>query len=164
MGQAIFDSVRIPVAGPPRDILREALEISGRTLEVSAVSMGNPHCVVHCDHVSEEEAKALGSLVENHRLFPSRTNVQFMEILDRKNIKIEIWERGAGYTLASGTSSCAVSAVAHRLDLCDDSVTVQMPGGELLIEIGDGFQMRLTGTVGKVMEAEVGEEVAGGIE
>ena len=159
MGPAVFDSARIPAAGPPREILREDLEIGDRVVEVSAVSMGNPHCAVHCDHVSEEEAKALGPLVENHRLFPSRTNVQFMEILDRKNIKIEIWERGAGYTLASGSSSCAVSAVAHRLDHCDADVTVHMPGGELRIEIGDGYQMRLTGPVGKVMEAEVGQEV-----
>jgi diaminopimelate epimerase len=164
IGRAVFDSASIPATGPPREILREILEVGGQTLEVSAVSMGNPHCVVHRGHVSEEEARFLGPLVENHPLFPRRTNVQFMENLDRKNIKIEIWERGAGYTLASGTSSCAVSAVAYRLDLCDDEVTVHMPGGELRIEIGDGFQMRLTGLVGKVMEGEIGEELGGKIE
>ena len=120
--------------------------------------MGNPHCIVHREHVSEEEAKSLGPLVESHQLFPKRTNVQFMEVLDRENIKIEIWERGVGYTLASGTSSCAVSAVARCLDLCGSQVTVHMPGGELKIEIGDGYEMRMTGPVGKVFEGEVKEE------
>jgi diaminopimelate epimerase len=161
MGRAVFDSTRIPVAGQPREVLREALEIAGRTLEISAVSMGNPHCVVHRDCISEEEAKTLGPLVEQHRLFPNRTNVQFMQVLDRENIRIEIWERGAGYTLASGTSSCAVSAVAHRLDLCGPKVTVHMPGGQLHIEIGKGYEMKMTGPVGKVCLGEVGEEVLG---
>jgi diaminopimelate epimerase len=157
MGQAIFDSSRIPVAGPKREVLREALEIAGQTVTISAVSMGNPHCVVHCDQVSEEEARRLGPCIENHPLFPERTNVQCMQILNRDHIRIEIWERGAGYTLASGTSSCAACAVARRLDLCGPKVTVHMPGGELLVEIGDTFQMRLTGPARKVAEADLAE-------
>ena len=159
MGSAIFDSARIPVAGPPREVLQELLGIAGKTLEISAVSMGNPHCIVHREHVSEEEAKSIGTLVENHQLFPKRTNVQFMEVLDRENIKIEIWERGVGYTLASGTSSCAASAVARRLGLCASQVTLHMPGGEIKIEIGDGYEMRMTGPVGRVFEGEVEEEL-----
>jgi len=154
MGAAIFDSQRIPVKGLRREVLQERLEANGETLTVSAVSVGNPHCVVHRWQVSEEEARRLGPHIENHEMFPQRTNVQFMQILDRQNIRIEIWERGAGYTLASGTSSCAVCAVAHRLDLCGRRVTVHMPGGELIVEIGEGFQLRLTGSAQKVFEAE----------
>jgi diaminopimelate epimerase len=165
MGQAIFDSDRIPVSGPAREILRESLEIRGERLEISSVSMGNPHCVVHRDDPSEIEARRLGPLIEIHALFPMRTNVQFMKVLDRENIRIEIWERGAGYTLASGTSSCAVCAVAHRLGLCGDKVTVHMSGGELHIEIGEDYQMRLTGPVGRVAEGLLDEEVVrGGVE
>jgi len=154
MGQAIFDSRKIPVKGPGREVLREPLEAAGQSLVVSAVSMGNPHCVVHREQVSEGDARTLGPHVENHPLFPKRTNVQFMTVLDRENIRIEIWERGAGYTLASGTSSCAVCAVARRLDLCDERVTVRMPGGELSIEAGPDFHMTLAGPARKVLSAD----------
>ena len=154
MGKAFFDSRSIPVDGPHREVLREDLETAGETLTISAVSMGNPHCVVHCRQVSEGEARRLGPHIENHPIFPQRTNVQFMQVLDRENIRIEIWERGAGYTLASGTSSCAVCAVARRLELCEPEVTVHMPGGELCIGIGDGYQMHLTGPARRVFEAD----------
>ena len=157
MGMALFDSTRIPVAGPSREVLREPLVIRGENLEISAVSMGNPHCVVHRDCLSETEARRLGPLIETNPLFPKRTNVQFTHVLDKENIEIEIWERGAGYTLASGTSSCAASAVARRLGLCEAKVKVHMPGGQLHIEIGNDFKIRLTGPVDKVMEGEVGE-------
>ena len=162
MGQAIFDSGRIPVSGPTREILRESLEIKGEPLEISAVSMGNPHCVVHRDCPSESEARRLGPLIETHTLFPMRTNVQFMKVMDRENVRIEIWERGAGYTLSSGTSSCAVCAVAHRLGLCGDKVTVHMPGGELRVEMGEGYQIRLTGPVGRVAEGLLDQEMVTG--
>ncbi len=158
IGPAIFKSSLIPVAGPTREVLRESLKIGDETVVVSAVSMGNPHCVVHREHVSADEAKRLGPLIENHPLFPKRTNVQFMEILDAENIKMEIWERGAGYTLASGTSSCAVSAVAHRLNICGCNVIVHMPGGSLSIEIGEGYQMRLTGPVERVAQGRLADE------
>jgi diaminopimelate epimerase len=154
MGRAVFESDKIPVAGAPREVLREPVQVADQRLVISSVSMGNPHCVVHQDRVCEKEAKKLGPHIEHHPLFPKRTNVQFMEILDRRNIKIEIWERGAGYTLASGTSSCAVCAVAHRLVLCDTEVTVHMPGGKLQVEVRKGFQMYLQGPVGKVFEVE----------
>ena len=99
------------------------------------------------DELSAELATRYGPAIEVHPLFPNRTNVQFLKVLDRNNIQIEIWERGAGYTLASGSSSSASAAVAHRLGLVDRSVTVRMPGGSIGIEIGDGFSITMTGTV-----------------
>ena len=108
------------------------------------VSMGNPHCVLLCQHPTAELARRIGPLVENHPDFPNRTNVQFLEIIDRKTIRIEIWERGAGYTLASGSSSCAAAATARRLGLVDDEVTAKMPGGELTIYMRDP-NIRMTG-------------------
>jgi len=90
--------------------------------------------------------------VESDPRFPNRTNVQLLEVLDRANLKIEIWERGAGYTLASGTSSCAAAAVARRLRLCEAAVTVHMPGGRLAIEVDEEFSVRMTGAVVRVAE------------
>jgi diaminopimelate epimerase len=84
--------------------------------------------------------------------------VQFLKVLDRSNIQIEIWERGAGYTLASGSSSSAAAAVAHKLGLCDRNISVHMPGGVITIEIGDGFAIRMTGSVTKVSEGEISPE------
>src|SRR2546430_14072962 len=94
-----------------------------------------------------------------HPNFPKRTNVQFLKVLDRENIQIEIWERGAGNTLASGSSSSAAAAVAHKLRCCDRSITVHMPGGKISIEIGDGFSILMTGPVTKGSEGTVSEEI-----
>jgi diaminopimelate epimerase len=152
MGRVRFTSADIPVAGPPREVLRETLAVNGQAVEYSAATIGNPHCILLRDRVSEAEARALGPLLEADPRFPRRTNVQFVEVLDRKNIRIEIWERGAGYTLASGSSSCAAAAVARRLGLCDAAVTVHMPGGRLAIEIEEDFRVRMTGPVAKVFE------------
>ncbi|HLP07245.1 MAG TPA: diaminopimelate epimerase, partial [Opitutaceae bacterium] len=88
-----------------------------------------------------------------------RTNVQFLKVIDRGNIQIEIWERGAGYTLASGSSSSAAAAVAHRLGLVDRDLTVHMPGGHIGIQIGDEFAIKMTGPVTRVAEGELHEEL-----
>ena len=105
--------------------------------------------------ISADMAKQFGPLIETHPNFPKRINVQFLKVLDRHNIRIEIWERGAGYTLASGSSSSAAAAVAHKLGLCDACITVQMPGGRLSIEIGRDFDVLMTGPVTKVAEGTI---------
>jgi diaminopimelate epimerase len=152
MGRVSFDSASIPVTGPPREVLRESLTAGGRTIEFSAVTIGNPHCVILTERARAVEAKTLGPLVETDARFPNRTNVQLLEVLDRANLKIEIWERGAGYTLASGSSSCAAAAVARRLRLCESAVTVHMPGGRLAIEVDEDFSVRMSGAVVRVAE------------
>jgi diaminopimelate epimerase len=159
MGRVSFDSERIPVAGPPREVLNEPITIKDRTFSFCAATIGNPHCVIPLAEVSPELAKRYGPGIEVHPNFPRRTNVQFMQVLDRGNIRLEIWERGAGYTLASGSSSSAASAVAHRLGLVDRSVTVHMPGGTISIEIGPGFAIRMTGPVTRVCEGTVHPEM-----
>ena len=150
MGAVSFDSARIPVTGPPREVLNESLAIRDRTFTFCAATIGNPHCVIPLAEISPELARQYGPGIETHARFPHRTNVQFMQVLDRANLRLEIWERGAGYTLASGSSSSAASAVAHRLGLVDRQVTVHMPGGRLSIDIGDGYAIRMTGPVVKV--------------
>ncbi|MFM9031403.1 MAG: diaminopimelate epimerase [Opitutaceae bacterium] len=152
MGSVSFDSARIPVnvTGPAREVLNEKVQVLDREFTYCAATIGNPHCVIPLPAVTAELAHRYGPHLETHPLFPRKTNVQFLQVIDRKNIRIEIWERGAGYTLASGSSSSASAAVAHRLGLVDRDVTVHMPGGTIGIEIGDGFSIMMTGTVNKV--------------
>ena len=159
MGQVSFESARIPVTGPPREVINEKITAGDRTFTYCAATIGNPHCVVPLPEISAELAKHYGPSLETHSHFPKRTNVQFLKVLDRKNIQIEIWERGAGYTLASGSSSSAAAAVARKLGLCEPAITVRMPGGKIFIEIGDDFSILMTGSVTKVSEGTISEEI-----
>ena len=152
MGKVSFESAKIPVTGPSREVINEKIKIKDREFIYSAATIGNPHCVILLDTIFPELAKTYGPDLEVHSNFPRKTNVQFLKVLDRNNIQIEIWERGAGYTLASGSSSSASAAVAYRLGLVNRSVTVHMPGGQISVEIGDGFSIMMTGTVNKVAE------------
>lgn len=152
MGRVHFWSSDIPVAGEPREVLEEDLIVEGYNVRVCAATVGNPHCVVINQPVSWQHACKLGPCLETHSLFPNRTNVQFLEVIDRKTIRIEIWERGAGYTKASGSSSCAAAAVAHKLGYCDTDINVFMPGGMLKVHLGAHYEARLTGPVAFVGE------------
>ncbi|MEX2045009.1 MAG: diaminopimelate epimerase, partial [Opitutus sp.] len=152
MGRVSFDSREIPVAGVPREVLNEKIVILDREFAYCAATIGNPHCVIPLPEISPALAHRYGPLLETHPNFPRKTNVQFLKVRDRANIQIEIWERGAGYTLASGSSSSAAAAVAHRLGLVDRNVTVHMPGGQIGIEIAADFAIRMTGTVNRVAE------------
>ena len=154
MGKVSFASNLIPVKGDSREVLQEELLIGDQVLEFSAATIGNPHCVIRTEQTSPEMAKKFGPMIENNLIFPNRSNVQFLEILDRKNLKLEIWERGAGYTLASGSSSSAAAAVARKLDWCDRELTVHMPGGSLQITVQEDFQIIMKGGVTKVFEGE----------
>ena len=158
MGPVSFDSTRIPVLGPHREVLNEIIDVAGQELRYCAATVGNPHCVVLMDEVSATIAHTLGPQIETAPRFPNRTNVQFMQVLDRHNIRIEIWERGAGYTLASGSSSSAAAAVAHRLGLCDHQIQVHCPGGVIDIGIGPDWSIRMSGAVTKVCAGELADE------
>ena len=159
MGKVSFDSNLIPVKGGAREVLQEKLQIEDQVFEFSAASIGNPHCVIRTKQTSPEMAKKFGPMIENNRIFPNRTNVQFLEILDRKNLKLEIWERGAGYTLASGSSSSAAAAVARKLDWCDRELNVKMPGGTLQIIVQEDFQIIMKGGVTKLFVGEADAEL-----
>ena len=161
MGQVTFWSNKIPVTGAKREVINEQIAVGGKTFTFCAASIGNPHCVLPLPEISEKMARQFGPLIEVHPFFPNRTNVQFAKVLDRKNIQIEIWERGAGHTLASGSSASAAAAVVHKLGLCNGSITVHMPGGRLAIEIGKDFDVLMTGPVTKVAAGEIAAEVFG---
>ncbi len=147
MGRVSFDSRDIPVRGRRREVLRETMSVLGTRVTFCAATVGNPHCVVLGMRPTEALARRLGPAIETDHRFPNRTNVQFLRVIDRANIRIEIWERGAGYTLASGSSACAAAAVAHRLGLVGDRVAVHMPGGRLRVSIGPGHNLIQTGPV-----------------
>lgn len=159
MGEVSFLSTLIPVAGEKREVLREHMEVAGNTFEYCAATVGNPHCVILSQNISPELARQYGPLIEIDSRFPHRTNVQFLEIIDSKNIRIEIWERGAGYTLASGSSSTAAAAVAYKLGFCDPVITVHMPGGDLAIKFSEGFAATMTGPVIRICEGVMDKEM-----
>jgi len=159
MGMARFDSAAIPVQGPAREVIDEPIEVGGTALRFTGVTVGNPHCVIFMQDASKDVALRIGPLLERHDLFPNRTNVQFVEPVNRHRIRIEIWERGAGYTLASGTSSCAAAAAAVRLGLCESPVTVVMPGGQLEIGVGKDYDLTMLGPVRKVADGELSHEM-----
>jgi diaminopimelate epimerase len=159
MGKVRFDGSQIPVRGEAGEVLRRRMQIADRKFEYCAATVGNPHCIVLSDDPTPALARRYGPLVETDARFPDRTNVQFMQVLDRGNIRIEIWERGAGYTLASGSSSTAAAATAHKLGLCDAEVTVHMPGGELEIRISPDFTASMHGPVTRICSGMMDQEM-----
>jgi diaminopimelate epimerase len=159
MGRVSFDSRQIPVEGPAREVLDEPIQVGDRTYRYYAATIGNPHCVIIQDNLSVEVTKTYGPLLENEPRFSNRTNVQFMKVLDRQNIQIEIWERGAGYTLASGSSSCAAAAVAVRMGLCDPDICVHMPGGDLRLKFDKDFGVSMKGPVVQIGQGELAAEL-----
>ena len=154
MGKVSFAMNHIPVDGPEQadQDIGQQLTINGTNYTVYLADIGNPHCVVPLPAISAELACKDGAAIEIDPTFPNRTNVQFLKVIDRNNIQIEIWERGAGYTLASGSSSSASAAVANRIGLCDRDITVHMPGGKIAIEIGDDYAVRMTGPATRVAD------------
>ncbi len=147
-----MDHIPVDGSGQPDHDIGQQLSINGTDYTVYLADIGNPHCVIPLPEISEELACRDGATIECDPLFPNRTNVQFLKVLDRNNIQIEIWERGAGYTLASGSSSSAAAAVAHRIGLCDRSIVVHMPGGKIQIEITDDFKINMTGSATRVAD------------
>ncbi len=134
---------------------RVELQTPAGAVQAMLVPVGNPHCVVFDQPVTVERCLELGPHLERHKAFPERTNVQLFEVIDRGRVRVEIWERGAGYTLASGTSASAVAAASMRAGLVDDRVTVVMPGGELAIRREPGGSLVQSGPARRVYRATV---------
>ncbi|MDD2980195.1 MAG: diaminopimelate epimerase [Hespellia sp.] len=147
MGQLSFWSDEIPVTGERREVINEDM-VFGRTLyPATCVTIGNPHCIIPMREISEPLVCKIGNYSEVARYFPNKINTQIMKVIDNENIAIEIFERGAGYTLASGTGACAAAGVAYKLGLTNSKVIVHMPGGNLQVEVDDDWQVYMTGDV-----------------
>lgn len=153
LGRATLDSTAVGATGERRDMLREPLVAAGEELTVTGVHLGIPHCVVILDggEVTAERVRALGPVIRDHDRFTDRINLQLVHVLDRTTIRIEIFERGAGYTLASGSSACAAAFATHARGLTDDRVAVRMPGGRIDVEIGAAGEVALSGPVEPVL-------------
>lgn len=135
--------------------LNENITVLDREFSFCEANVGNPHCVIVLDEISPEIAKKYGPIIEKDKRFVNRTNVQFVKITDKNTIQIEIWERGAGYTLASGSSSTAAAAVAHKLGFCGNEIKVKMQGGELSLSYDKDFNAEMTGAVQKICTGEI---------
>jgi len=159
MGKAIFEAKKIPVNIEKPECIDEPLHLHDKMYPINCVSVGNPHCVILQDELNEAEIKNYGSDIENHPLFPNRINVQFARVVSRNEVEVMIWERGAGWTLASGSSSCAVAATVVKKGLTDRDLIVKMPGGSLHIEIDEDWEIRMTGEVREISSGTLSPEL-----
>ncbi|WP_378955183.1 diaminopimelate epimerase [Pelosinus sp. sgz500959] len=158
MGKVTFMSSQIPMTGPEREVINEELIIKEKKLTINCLSIGNPHCVIPLTTISKELVEELGPMIENHEIFPNRINLQLLKVLDRNHIQIEIWERGAGYTLASGSSSCAAASVAYKMGLVNENITVSMPGGQIEIKMAPTGHVYMTGSVTEVYKGYIADQ------
>lgn len=154
IGRPSFRAADLPATfdGEPEEVV---LETPAGAAHAVLVSVGNPHCVVFGETVTRERCLELGPHLERHEAFPQRTNVQLCQVVDRAHVRVEIWERGAGYTLASGTSASAVAAACMRRGLVEDAVTILMPGGNLAVRRGSNGHLFQTGPARRVYRAAV---------
>ena len=164
MGKAIFTSKQIPVDSDEEEFLTQKITAGDKEYEVNCVSLGNPHCVIIKDELNVSEIKKYGPLLENHDLFPNRINVQFAKIISDNLVEILIWERGAGYTLASGSSSCAVASILVKRKLTESHLIVKMQGGILTIEIDSNWDIRMTGEVREIASGVLSGELINDLE
>ena len=153
LGQASFLSTALPMTGPARAVVGELVEFAGERWQITAVSVGNPHCIIFTNNL--DDIHRLGPMIENSPHFPQLTNVQLVRVMNDHAIELEIWERGAGYTLASGTSSSAAAAAAIRNGFCRSPVTAHMRGGTAQIFVDEAWRIEQIGSVTAVAVGEV---------
>ncbi|HKI87893.1 MAG TPA: diaminopimelate epimerase [Draconibacterium sp.] len=159
MGKANFKSAEIPVIFENEECIDETLHLEYRNYQINCVSVGNPHCVILKNELDEKEIKTFGREIEHHPMFPNRINVQFAKVVSPTEVEILIWERGAGWTLASGSSSCAVAAIVAKRGLTERNLTVSMPGGKLAIEIESNWNLKMTGEVREIASGILSSEL-----
>ncbi|WP_088187645.1 diaminopimelate epimerase [Desulfosporosinus sp. FKA] len=154
MGEPILKADLIPVLGAGEPVVGQSLEALGKTFFYTAVSMGNPHCVIFVDDYSSLDFERLGPAIESHPLFPRKTNVEFIRIDSPAEMTMKVWERGAGPTLACGTGACASLVAAVLNQKTERTATVHLPGGDLLIEWGPDNHVYMTGPAAYVFKGE----------
>lgn len=156
MGSPILAPELVPVEAEGEQVVDEPITVDGQEYRMTCVSMGNPHAVVFMDGVKEMNLEKIGPSFENHKRFPKRTNTEFVEILDRKNVFMRVWERGTGETLACGTGCCATAVACVLNGLTDNEITVKLLGGEISIEWDrEANLIYMTGPATIVFDGEV---------
>jgi len=155
MGLPVFEPKALPFSATDVDT-EYTLDVAADSLNIGAVSMGNPHAVLKVDDVDSAPVERLGPLIESHKRFPNRVNVGFMQVLDRTHIKLRVYERGAGETLACGTGACAAVVSGIQRGWLDAQVEVSLAGGKLIINWqGDGHPVLMTGSATTVFEGQI---------
>jgi diaminopimelate epimerase len=152
MGQPDFSAAKIPVTIQESEVINHEIDIEGKKFKITSMRMGVPHTVVFVDSLEDETVVRLGSIIENSEYFPQKTNVNFVKVLDRENIILRTWERGAGYTYACGTGACASVAAGIVNNLTQEKVKVQLRGGDLVIHWKDRADIYMEGPATEVFE------------
>lgn len=134
MGPPEFEPGRIPVLLTNNPIVNHPIKIGTEAFNITCLSMGNPHCVIFTDEISDRLVHELGPQLEKHEIFPNRTNVEFVKVVDKAELNVRVWERGSGETLACGTGAAAVCVAANLNNLTDRTVKIHLPGGDLTLE------------------------------
>ncbi len=155
MGEPILEAAKIPVLAQTKEVIRQEINIAGEKLEMTCVSMGNPHAVIFVKEITDHLVLGIGPQIEKNPLFPSRVNTEFVEVLGRKELKMRVWERGSGETLACGTGACAVAVAAVLNEFAEREVTVHLLGGDLKIEWAKNNHVFMTGPAKFVFEGTI---------
>ena len=158
MGAPILDRAQIPLSGDG-DPLHEKLDVAGASLEATCVSMGNPHAVVFVDDLDKTAFETLGPNLETNERFPAKTNAEFAQVLNDHEVRMRVWERGVGETMACGTGACAVAVAANLRGFTGRSVAIHLPGGTLDIEWTDEGRVFMTGPAEETFEGELGQRL-----
>ncbi len=156
MGEPMLLRSEIPMKGTESaKVIGETLKVAGKKFEITCVSMGNPHCITFVDDVDHFPVEKIGPDIENHNSFPQRTNVEFVQIINQQEVKMRVWERGAGETLACGTGACATAVASMLNDKVGRKVTVHLRGGDLFIEWTGDNKVYMTGPAEEVYKGTV---------
>jgi len=155
MGKPMLESTAIPLAGPARRALNERIVVDDEELEFTAVNMGNPHCVIFVPSLAGIPWQSWGPKLENDPLFPRKTNVEFVEVIDAGEVRMKVWERGAGPTLACGTGACAVVVAGVMTGRLANAVRVNLPGGALEIVWEQGQSVSMQGPAEEVFTGRI---------
>lgn len=154
MGEPTLERSGIPMAGPPGPVVGEPLAVGDLRFNITAVSMGNPHCVIFVPDADSVSLREIGPSIEKHVSFPRKTNVEFVQVLNRDEVIMKVWERGAGETLACGTGACAAAVACALNGLTGRKVTVRLKGGDLLIEWAENNHVYMTGPAAEVFTGD----------
>ena len=157
MGKAVLSAAEIPVKSDSETVIGKTMTVSGREQNITCVSMGNPHCVIFTDGIDSLDLEKIGPGYENDEIFPERVNTEFVEIKDRNTLRMRVWERGSGETMACGTGACAVAVAAVENGFCDrgSAITVRLRGGDLGIVYRTDGHVIMTGGASFVFDGEL---------
>jgi len=155
MGEPKLERAQIPMLGEEGRVIKEKLKVDDKKIEITAVSMGNPHCVIFVSDIKEIEIEKWGPLIEKHPIFPRKTNVEFVQVINPSEVVMRVWERGAGITLACGTGACAALTAGVLNNYLSRKASIKLLGGELTVEWAENNHLYMTGPATEVFRGVI---------